>query len=78
MNLSNAELHKILEIVDCSLPQDVKARMFALGLATGQRLEIIRRGVGGDPIQIRIGATELMLRKNVAQYIEIREVTEES
>ena len=50
----------------------MKERLYALGLIPGQKLTIVRKGIGGDPIQVRIGATEIMLRKHVAEQIKLK------
>ena len=69
MTLSEAKLGNSVVITGCDLPEESRERMFALGLVTGQKVSVIRRGIGGDPIQIRLGATELMLRRMVGNHI---------
>ena len=72
MTLSEVELGNNVVITGCDLPEDSRERMFALGLVTGQKVSVIRRGIGGDPIQIRLGATELMLRRVVGNHIFVK------
>ena len=78
MNISSAALNMQFKIVDCHLDAELRERLFALGLIPGQKIQIVRKGFGGDPIQIRIGATEIMLRKQLADHIEITEVIDAS
>ena len=76
MNITEAVFNRLYEITDCHLDAELKERMYALGLLPGQQLLVIRKGIGGDPIQIRIGATEIMLRKNIAEHINITEAAD--
>ena len=76
MDISSAAPDQSYKIVDCHLEPELRERLFALGLMPGQKIQIVRKGIGGDPIQVRIGATEIMIRKQLADHIEITEVTE--
>ena len=76
MILSEVNLNNDVVITGCDLPEESRERMFALGLVDGQKVTVIRRGIGGDPIQIRLGATELMLRRAVASHIFVKIVEE--
>ena len=47
-------------------------RMAALGLRLGRRVEVVRVAPWQGPIQIRIGHTELMIRRADAAKINIQ------
>jgi len=47
-------------------------RLMALGFRTGKRVEIIRRARFSGPLQVRIGATDILLRRNEAGKIMVR------
>ena len=72
MNIATAVPNTTYEVTDSLLETKMKERLYALGLIPGQKLVIVRKGIGGDPIQVRIGATEIMLRKHVAEQIKLK------
>lgn len=46
-------------------------RLNALGFRVGKKIELIRRASFNGPLQVRIGATEIILRISEAQHIRI-------
>ncbi|WP_411876141.1 FeoA family protein [Vulcanococcus limneticus] len=46
-------------------------RLAALGLRPGQRVELLRRASWGGPLHLRVGMTELMLRRRDAARVGI-------
>ena len=50
------------------------AEMQALGLHRGQRVHLLRRGWWAGPLHLRIGMTELMLRRADAARVGIDHV----
>ena len=44
-------------------------RMAALGLLPGKRVTVLRRAPFGGPLHLRIGPTELMIRRSDARAI---------
>jgi ferrous iron transport protein A len=51
--------------------EELRARMFALGLRTGREVAVIRRARFSGPLQIRIGSTDLVVRRNEARLIHL-------
>ncbi|HEY0634741.1 MAG TPA: FeoA family protein [Gammaproteobacteria bacterium] len=51
--------------------ESLRARMFALGLRAGREVLVIRRARLGGPLQIRIGSTDLMVRRSEARLIRL-------
>ncbi|BBP03558.1 hypothetical protein TPL01_10970 [Sulfuriferula plumbiphila] len=49
-------------------------RMAALGLRPGRRIEVLRAAPLKGPLQIRIGHTELMIRRIDAAKISVNQV----
>ncbi len=47
-------------------------RLAALGLREGNILCVVRRAHLGGPIHVRIGTTELFLRRGDARHVEVR------
>ena len=54
------------------LDERLRARMFALGLRIGRDVAVLRRAALGGPIHIRIGSTELMMRRREASLIQLQ------
>lgn len=44
-------------------------RLYALGLRPGGKIEVIRRAMFSGPLHIRVGTTDLVLRKNLAECV---------
>lgn len=47
-------------------------RLAALGFRIGKSVEVIRQGRFSGPLHVRIGATDIMLRRIEAQKIEVQ------
>lgn len=52
--------------------QDLRRRLCGLGLRLGIRVRVIRTSPLNGPMQIRIGHTDLILRRSDAAHIEIQ------
>jgi len=50
-------------------------RLAALGFRVGKRVEVIRHGRFSGPLHVRIGATDIMLRRKEAQKIEVKAIS---
>lgn len=55
--------------------QDLRRRLCGLGLRLGIRVSVIRTSPLNGPMQIRIGHTDLILRRADAAHIEILPAT---
>jgi ferrous iron transport protein A len=49
----------------------LRARMLALGLRSGREVVVVRRARLGGPLHIRIGTTDLMMRRSEARLVEL-------
>jgi ferrous iron transport protein A len=49
----------------------LRNRLIALGFRLGQRVKLIRRGAFNGPMQVRIGGTDIIIRRQDARHIEI-------
>lgn len=47
-------------------------RLLAMGFRIGKQVEVIRRARFAGPLQVRIGTTDILLRKNEAAKITVR------
>jgi Fe2+ transport system protein FeoA len=46
-------------------------RLMALGLLEGSEISVIRRALGGDPIEVRVMDYALSLRREEARRVEV-------
>ena len=51
-----------------------RERMAALGLTVGRRVTVLRRAPFGGPLHLRIGPTELMIRRAEARAVVLDRV----
>lgn len=59
-------------IVRIDADADLTARMRALGLQTGRRIQVMRRSPFHGPIQVRAGQTDIIIRRADAAAIHVR------
>ncbi len=50
---------------------DLYHRLAAMGFRVGKRVEILRLGLFSGPLHLRIGTTDLMLRRSDAAKIDV-------
>lgn len=74
MNLNRLEPGEIATISDVKAENAWKQRLQALGFRTGKQVQMIRHSCWQGPIHVRIGTTEVMLRRKQAEEIIITNV----
>ena len=52
----------------------LRHRLEALGIKPGQQVRVLRRGWWSGPIHLRVGMTELMLRRVDAARVDVSSV----
>jgi len=72
-SLTLAHLHPgdSATIVAIHAEESLHLRLQALGLRSGKRIELIRQASFAGPLQVRIGTTDVMLRRNEAAKITV-------
>ena len=55
--------------------RELQSRLYALGLYPGVEIKVLRLAPAGDPMQIRIGATLLSIRKREADLVAVEAIT---
>jgi ferrous iron transport protein A len=55
----------------------LQQRLRALGFRTSRQVVMIRRAAFSGPLHVRVGTTEVMLRRNDAQEIKITNIIPE-
>jgi ferrous iron transport protein A len=71
MNLSQIPLGQSARVSAIALSLDLAQRLAALGLRIDSEVTVLRRGWLGGPLQLRVGGTELMLRRDAAAQISV-------
>ena len=68
-----AALHPgdIATIVSIHAEEALHLRLLALGFRTGKQIELIRKASFSGPLQVRIGTTDVMLRRIEAAKISV-------
>lgn len=59
-------------VLDLNVEKGLRHRLQALGLRPGQRVQVLRRAWWSGPIHLRVGMTELMLRRRDAACVSIQ------
>ncbi len=59
-------------ILSIDAPEELIARMRAMGLQPGRRIKIIRRSPFQGPIQVRAGQTDIIIRRTEAAAIRVQ------
>jgi ferrous iron transport protein A len=73
-SLTLAHLHPgdIATIVATHAEEALYQRLQALGFRSGKQLELIRKASFSGPIQVRIGTTDILLRRAEAAKITVQ------
>ncbi len=58
-------------IQDLHVGKELSRRMAGLGLRPGSTIEVIRIGPFNGPMQVRVGHTDLILRRSEAAHISV-------
>jgi ferrous iron transport protein A len=69
-----ASLHPgdIATIVAINAEEALHLRLLALGFRSGKQIELIRKASFSGPLQVRIGTTDVMLRRVEAAKISVQ------
>jgi ferrous iron transport protein A len=59
-------------IVSIHAEEALHLRLLALGFRTGKQIEMIRKASFSGPLQVRIGTTDVMLRRIEAAKIKVQ------
>lgn len=58
-------------IVSIHAEEALHQRLLALGFRSGKQIELIRKAGFSGPLQVRIGTTDILLRRNEAAKITV-------
>lgn len=71
LNLSDLSAGNFATIVSIHAEEALHQRLLALGFRSGKTLEIIRKAPFSGPIQVRLGTTDIVLRRREAAKIAV-------
>jgi ferrous iron transport protein A len=68
-----ASLHPgdIATIVSIHAEEALHQRLLALGFRTGKQIELIRKAAFSGPLQVRVGTTDIVMRRSEAAKIKV-------
>lgn len=58
-------------IVAIHTEEPLHQRLLAMGFRAGKQIEVIRKARFSGPLQVRIGTTDILLRKSEAEQIKV-------
>ncbi|MGB1639847.1 MAG: FeoA family protein [Pseudohongiellaceae bacterium] len=71
--LANAQVGDVCLVTEIAQkPVELRSRLYALGVIPGASIQILRVAPLGDPMQIKVGATLLSMRKTDARIINVQ------
>jgi ferrous iron transport protein A len=72
-SITLAQLHPgdTATIVSIHAEEALHQRLQALGFRSGKQIELIRKASFSGPLQVRIGTTDILLRRNEASKITV-------
>ncbi|MEQ1628979.1 MAG: FeoA family protein [Gallionella sp.] len=69
--LASLHIGETATIVSIHAEEALHQRLLALGFRTGKQIELIRKASFSGPLQVRIGTTDIMLRRTEAAKIKV-------
>lgn len=72
--LFDSEIGKPYRIVECALDEEVKNRLFEMGLVPNTCVTVLQRAPLGDPLEITVRGYSLCVRGNVAKAFAVEEL----
>jgi ferrous iron transport protein A len=71
LTLAHLQPGDIATIVSIQAEEALHLRLQALGFRSGKQIELIRKASFSGPLQVRIGTTDILLRRNEAEKIKV-------
>ena len=71
INLSQIPEGKIGLVLNLTTDEFLNNRLAALGLKKKAAVKVLRKAKFNGPIHLQIGATEFMIRNNIANFIHV-------
>ena len=74
LNLDQIKPGVTVKVKKVSAAGNLQRRILALGIIPGSIMEVIKVAPLGDPIEVKLRSSNLMIRKEEAQNISVEEV----
>ena len=71
LTLAHLQPGDIATIVSIHAEEALHQRLQAMGFRSGKQIELIRKASFSGPLQVRIGTTDILLRRNEATKIKV-------
>jgi len=71
ITLANLHPGDTATIVAIHAEEALHQRLLALGFRSGKQIELIRKASFSGPVQVRVGTTDVLLRRNEAAKITV-------
>lgn len=72
MTLSSMSPGEVATIISINTEEALHQRLLAMGFRIGKKIEVIRKARFSGPLQVRIGTTDILLRRNDAEKIMVQ------
>jgi ferrous iron transport protein A len=72
MTLSSMNPGEIATIISIHTDEALHQRLLAMGFRAGKTIQLIRKAQFSGPLQVRIGTTDILLRKAEAEKIMVQ------
>ena len=72
MMLSKLNPGEIATIISIHTDEALHQRLLAMGFRSGKKIELIRKAWFSGPLQVRIGTTDILLRRTEAEKIMVQ------
>ena len=72
ITLAALQTGDIATIVSVQAEEALHQRLLALGFRSGKNIELVRKASFGGPLQVRIGTTDILMRRSEAAKIKVR------
>lgn len=76
LSLEQVKPGTVVRVKKVEASGNLHRRILALGIIPGSTLEVIKMAPLGDPIEVKLRQSNLVIRKEEAQRIKVEEVTE--
>ena len=73
-NLDSLSPGESATIVAIHTDEALRQRLMALGFRAGKRIDVIRKASFSGPLQVRIGTTDVLLRRQEASQIAVEKI----
>ena len=71
LTLADLEVRQVARVRALRVDPELGQRLAALGLRPDREIRVLRRGFLRGPLQVRVGATDFMLRFDAACLIDV-------